>query len=284
MTQSLRLRLAYWPLHGSLCPSRYGNSKSIFNLILSATNVRFHSSWNQSTIRQHPSSLLQSSRSRIGCRTKALGCDCHRSTYPWRVLRQSVLKLLPCQYWAFAFVIASAIPNLAAMATLVGAFCILQWANFRLFQILQLLIISFSQIHLHFPPYSVLWISYADSCVRSWSQVATWNGSFLEPNRLVEGSFSMEARFQKAVVVSHIRTFVMSSDILLVTSLRSFKTLLIVIFLGACAFWALGSWAGIEALITTFASGSSVAFSCRVSLTSIRSLSLSHPEILWLCF
>lgn len=30
-------------------------------------------------------------------------------------------------YWAFAFVIASAIPNLAAMTTLVGAFCILQF-------------------------------------------------------------------------------------------------------------------------------------------------------------
>lgn len=29
-------------------------------------------------------------------------------------------------YWAFAFIVASAIPNLAAMGTLVGAFCILQ--------------------------------------------------------------------------------------------------------------------------------------------------------------
>lgn len=42
-----------------------------------------------------------------------------------------------------------------------------------------------------------------------------------------------------------------------------FKTFLFLMFLASCAFWGLGSYAGVEALIQTFADGSSVAFSCR---------------------
>jgi hypothetical protein len=144
-------------------------------------------------------------------------------------------------YWAVAWILGSAIPNITSLVTLIGAACILQFTY-------------------TFPP--ILLCAY-------WMQIDAMKGDTQWQPGMAPGSGRVDtwrnaSRWKRGFrPYWYLKTFLVS--VVPVHSINNDDSLTrvqILLFLAAMCLAALGIYAGVEDAIAAFASSTATAFSC----------------------